>query len=483
MLLMFRRAALPHVLLIGGYLALAWGSKALLDWEFVDLPFWPAAGWATALVFSYGWHLLPSVALAHWLASSCVAPWNCLPPLPAAAIAAGAALQAGCVAYLMRRSGLLQRSLESPGSLLSFLMLIGPLGCWPAALCFLLMSGLGGSAETWPLLPALSWWIGDAIGSLVIVPMALLVVPLHRPFWRERRASLWRPLLALAALPVLSSLAAQNIFRSAALSSAELNALQRVQLLISLNQLLFVFLGVGLLIQSSSWLLTRDRARLQAEAASRVAGSVVHEIAQPLLRLKVQLDRLRAVLVNAQRADPDREIALLDAGVDELARINRISASIQDLTLAGIRDTPTADLSQAIATAVAQSSALIDARDQDLRQQLPSDCIRLSAGQIQLQAVLRNLIANASLAAGEQGVLRLCVSRTSRICRIELHDSGPGFADPAAAGRTPVASTHGGLGLGLTIVRRVVDQANGRLRIERSQQLGGACVCLELPLA
>lgn len=145
-------------------------------------------------------------------------------------------------------------------------------------------AGLSGSAAPLPFTAGLSWWIGDAIGSLVTVP-----------------------LLALAALPVLSSLLAQSIFRSAELTGSALDVLQRMQQLISLNQLLFVFLGVGLVIQSSSWLLARDRAREQAEAASRVAGSVVHEIAQPLLRLKVQLERLRseltALAMNALRLD------------------------------------------------------------------------------------------------------------------------------------------------------------------------------------
>ena len=480
---MFKRSLVPHGLLLGGYVALGWGAKALLDWEFVDLPFWPAAGWAAAMVFAYGWRLLPTVALAHWLVSSCVGAWNCVAALPAVGIAAGAALQAGGIALLLRRHGLLQLSLATPRPLLSLLLLIGPLGCWPSALSFLLVSGFSGSPESWPLYGALSWWIGDAIGSLVMVPLALLVLPLQAPLWAERRPSLRVPLLALAVLPVLSSLLAQNIFRSAELTGAALDVLQRMQLLISLNQLLFVFLGVGLLIQSSSWLLARDRARQQAEAASQVAGSVVHEIAQPLLRLKVQLDCLHSELITPAAAGTAQALSLLEAGVDELDRVNQISRSIHDLTLAGIPDSPTAELDLAIAAAVSQCSVLMDDRDQDFKVQLPRPGLWVACGQMQLQAALRNLIANASLAAADQGVIRLAVSTHQRFCRIELHDSGPGFAAASTAGQAPMASSHGGLGLGLTIVRRVVDQANGRLEIGTSQPLGGACVVLELPLA
>lgn len=132
---------------------------------------------------------------------------------------------------------------------------------------------------------------------------------------------------------------------------------------------------------------------------------------------------------------------------------------------------------------MSQCSVLRDERDQDFNVQLPSGGIRVATGQIQLQSALRNLIANASQAAGEQGVLRLSVRTQQAICRIELHDSGPGFTDSFAAGQWPVASSHGGLGLGLTIVRRVVDQASGRLEISTSQPLGVACVGLVLPLA
>ena len=480
---MFKRSLVPHGLLLGGYVALGWGAKALLDWEFVDLPFWPAAGWATAMVFTYGWRLLPTVALAHWLVSSCFGAWNCVAVLPAVGIAVGAVLQAGGIALLLRRHGLLKQSLDQPRPLLTLLLLIGPLGCWPSALAFLLVSGLSGSAEPWPLYGALSWWIGDAIGSLVMVPLALLALPLQSPFWVERRPSLQVPLLALAVLPVLSSLLAQGIFRSAELTAAALDVVQRMQLLISLNQLLFVFLGVGLLIQSSSWLLARDRARQQAEAASQVAGSVVHEIAQPLLRLKVQLDRLQLELSPPAAVGTAKALSLLGAGVHELDHVNQISRSIQDLTLAGIADSPRADLDQAIAAAEAQCSVLMDDRDQDFKLQRPRPGLFVACGQMQLQSALRNLIANASLAAADQGVIRLVVSTHQQVSRIELHDSGPGFAAASTAGQTPVASSHGGLGLGLTIVRRVADQANGRLEIGTSQPLGGACVRLELPLA
>ena len=214
-----------------------------------------------------------------------------------------------------------------------------------------------------------------------------------------------------------------------------------------------------------------------------MAGSVVHEIAQPLLRLKVQLDRLRSELTALTGAAPGHALSLLDAGLNELVRVNRISRSIHDLSLAGIADSSSADLDRAIAAAVSQCSVLVDERDQDFNVQLPSGGIRVATGQMQLQSALRNLIANASQAAGEQGVLRLSVRTQQAICRIELHDSGPGFTDVSAAGQWPVTSSHGGLGLGLTIVRRVVDQANGRLEIGTSQPLGGACVRLELPVA
>ncbi|MEB3317034.1 MAG: sensor histidine kinase, partial [Cyanobacteriota bacterium] len=60
---------------------------------------------------------------------------------------------------------------------------------------------------------------------------------------------------------------------------------------------------------------------------------------------------------------------------------------------------------------------------------------------------------------------------------------GPGLPFASSEiGRRPLISASGGMGIGLMIVRRFIDAANGRLETGRSVALGGARISLFLPI-
>ncbi len=80
---------------------------------------------------------------------------------------------------------------------------------------------------------------------------------------------------------------------------------------------------------------------------------------------------------------------------------------IEDLTLAGIRDTNTADLREAISSASSQLRFDLHCLDQDLTIKINSSLPRVLAGQNQLKAAIKNLLSTAIDAAGEHGVIRM----------------------------------------------------------------------------
>ena len=145
--------------------------------------------------------------------------------------------------------------------------------------------------------------------------------------------------------------------------------------------------------------------------------------------------------------------------------------------MAGIRDTNAADLADAIAMASAQLRSDFDRLDQDLSVLIKKELPKVSSGQIQLQAAIRNLLSNASKAAGKHGVIRINAGFMLGYAMFEIEDTGSGF-DPSFMpdGRKRIKSKTGGMGLGLMIVRRVIDDNGGEIEFSSSKELGGAKV-------
>jgi signal transduction histidine kinase len=94
-----------------------------------------------------------------------------------------------------------------------------------------------------------------------------------------------------------------------------------------------------------------------------------------------------------------------------------------------------------------------------------------------LSRVVRNLLTNAAVAAGDTGRVELHAAPVEGPAgepvqiRLEVHDDGPGF---------PAGGAHRSGGLGLGIVRSLVLPAGGWLVLGRSP-LGGACAAVTLP--
>jgi two-component system, LuxR family, sensor kinase FixL len=124
----------------------------------------------------------------------------------------------------------------------------------------------------------------------------------------------------------------------------------------------------------------------------------------------------------------------------------------------------------------------------DVRLQLSADTDQVCVDAIQIQQVLVNLVQNAIQAMREvDGLPRellLQTSSDSAAVRVEVLDTGPGFAatDPDAAFAAFHTTKADGLGIGLAICRSIVQQHRGTIWAE-SRPGGGAQVTFTLPLA
>src|SRR5207302_1416643 len=107
-----------------------------------------------------------------------------------------------------------------------------------------------------------------------------------------------------------------------------------------------------------------------------------------------------------------------------------------------------------------------------------------------LQQVMSNLLSNGIKFTPRGGRIEARLSRAGAQAAIVVSDTGPGVAadllphvfERFRQGEGPATRRHGGLGLGLTIVRHLVELHGGTVEAESPGELGGATFIVRLPL-
>lgn len=202
---MIRQSSKILALALVYYLAAQLGLRLAIPPGYAT-PIWPGAGIALAAVLVFGNRLAPGIWLGAFLANLATS----FDPSSAASLArsllvplgigAGTTLQAILGAALVRRFVGYPTALLREREVIKFLVLGGPLSC-------LIAASVGVSTLiVASKLPALSyafswwtWWVGDAIGVLVVTPLVLTALGKPRAVWRRRWKTVAIPLcLALA---------------------------------------------------------------------------------------------------------------------------------------------------------------------------------------------------------------------------------------------------------------------------------------------
>jgi signal transduction histidine kinase/CheY-like chemotaxis protein/sensor domain CHASE-containing protein len=167
-------------------------------------PIFPPAGIAMAAMLIWGRATLPSILLGSflldfWIGHSLAQPFGQIVVI-AAGIAAASVAQAAIGGIVLRRAIGYPAALDTGRDLARFLLL-SPLSCLTSAsLSSIWLSALGivrhqDLAAYW-----ISWWIGDTLGVLVVLPLVFVIAGEPRPLWRSRAGSVALPMLLFFAL-------------------------------------------------------------------------------------------------------------------------------------------------------------------------------------------------------------------------------------------------------------------------------------------
>jgi signal transduction histidine kinase/CheY-like chemotaxis protein len=161
----------------------------------------------------------------------------------------------------------------------------------------------------------------------------------------------------------------------------------------------------------------------------------------------------------------DRQVNRLTRLVDDLLDVSRIvygKISLRETSL---------EITTVVNQAVEASLPFIDARHQTLALQVPKESIWIKGDQIRLEQIISNLINNASKYSETKQQIRLRVEASEDWVTVRVQDSGVGISpevmphifDLFAQADHSLARTQGGLGIGLTVVKRLVEMHGGRV--------------------
>ena len=210
------------------------------------------------------------------------------------------------------------------------------------------------------------------------------------------------------------------------------------------------------------------QARRAAEAANRAKDEFLamlgHELRNPLAPIVLALELMRARKVpgaDRERAIIERQVKHVVGLVDDLLDVSRITRGQVQLKRERV------DIVDVVAKAVEMTEAMVSAKRQRIQVDVPAGLV-VSGDAARLVQVMINLLTNASKYTDAEGRIDIRAGIDGEQIEIVVRDTGRGISaetlplvfDLFTQERQEIDRSEGGLGLGLAIVRSLV-QAHG----------------------
>ena len=218
-------------------------------------------------------------------------------------------------------------------------------------------------------------------------------------------------------------------------------------------------------------------------------GMLGHELRNPLAPIRnalevIRLHDLTAPSLRWACGVLDRQVQGLTRLVDDLVQASRITRARIELRK------ESTELATVVDRAVETARPLIDARGHELVVVLPAGGARLEADVIRLSQALSNLLDNAARYTPEPGHIRLSAERQGNQVEVRVRDDGEGIPTDmleaifflfVQVGRS-LARSQGGLGVGLTVVRSLVEMHGGTVEARSEGPGKGSEFVVRLPV-
>jgi len=215
---------------------------------------------------------------------------------------------------------------------------------------------------------------------------------------------------------------------------------------------------------------------------------LAHELRNPIAPLRSATEVLRLICADPLQKHAldivDRQLTQLTRLVDELVDVARFRRGLVTLEKQSV------DVSAVVEQALETTHPLSDARQQHVEVTLPSEPVFLVCDPVRLIQVLENLLDNASRYTPPGGRIALGIRSAASELIIEVSDTGKGIAAELLPQifnlfmqeEQPLHRPDGGLGVGLAVVRNLVELHGGTVQAESEGPGRGSRFVVRLPL-
>lgn len=231
-----------------------------------------------------------------------------------------------------------------------------------------------------------------------------------------------------------------------------------------------------------------ESLREQDKRKDEFLATLAHELRNPLAPLRTGLDLL-SVSVDEEQSNRvrhmmRRQLTHMVHLVDDLMDVSRVSGGKVELKYERI------NLRTIMESALEVTEPTIKAARQQLRLQLPEAPLYVRGDSTRLTQVVSNLLNNATKYTLPSGTIRVFVEREGDDVLVRISDTGVGIAqemlskvfDLFTQVDPSIDRTQGGLGIGLSLVQKLVDLHGGKVWAESPGLGQGSTFIVRLPL-
>jgi signal transduction histidine kinase/ActR/RegA family two-component response regulator len=249
--------------------------------------------------------------------------------------------------------------------------------------------------------------------------------------------------------------------------------------------------AVNVLLDITDRKRAEEGLKIANRAKNEFLAILAHELRNPLapIRNAVQILNTRGdgLAPESQWAVSaiDRQVRQMSRLIDDLVDVARVASNRLDLRKERV------DVADVLRSAVETSATHLERGGQDFSMTLPVEPLYLDADPIRLAQAVSNLLSNSAKYTGREGRIWLAAERENGHALITVRDTGVGIPpsmlshifDMFTQGEQSRARTLGGLGIGLTLAKRLVEMHGGTVSADSAGPDKGSTFVIRLPAA
>jgi len=235
--------------------------------------------------------------------------------------------------------------------------------------------------------------------------------------------------------------------------------------------------------------VARHVAEEENRAKDQFLAMLGHELRNPLAPIGTAAQLLKLPDLDSHRARYagdviGRQVEHMNRLLSDMLDVSRVTRGLVTLNLEEV------DLRNAVERAVEQTRPLMEERQHRLELRLPQGPVTVRGDQTRLTQVVANLLTNSAKYTPPHGSIQLSLTSAGNEATLSVADDGEGITpdllprvfDLFSQGERKADRAQGGLGLGLALVRSLVQLHGGNVDASSPGRGGGSIFTVQLPL-